>query len=159
MLRALDAWDPSFRPWRDRDYQPGIIRGYRFSSSEAPFAVLGDYNGDGNLDAAIDGRTRTHAVSLVLLSVPSGYRVVLLRKVRGVPDPGKEWYGVGGDRREYGFWVFLSRRLPAATKLAGVDTDTVVRPRYECFEREYWGKASSAYYWDGAKFQEVITGD
>jgi hypothetical protein len=28
MLHALDEWDPTFRPWDERDYQPLIIRFY-----------------------------------------------------------------------------------------------------------------------------------
>ena len=111
MLHALDAWDPTFRPWEDRDYQPGIISTLKFSSHEAPFAVFGDYNGDGHIDVAIDGRTKTNTVSIVLLSKGSAYRVIVLDET-GLKDPKKEWYGVDTDRRDYGLWIFLGRAWP-----------------------------------------------
>lgn len=155
MLHALDAWDPTFRPWDDRDYQPGIIRTFKFSSFESPFAVLGDYNGDGRIDAAIDGRTKTQTVSIVLLSKGSAYRLIVLNKT-ALKNPKTEWYE-DTDRREYGLWIFLGRRWPAHARL-GIE-EPVVRPPFESFERQYWGKASSVFYWDGRKFQEVITGD
>lgn len=158
MLHALDQWDPTFRPWEERDYQPLIIRFYKFSAFEAPFAIFGDYNGDALIDVAIDGRTKTRTVSIVLLSNSDGtYRVIVVESRRGVIDPKEVWYGLGGDSRGYGLWVFLSRRIPARSELGIVDK--VVKPRYESFEREYWEKASSAWYWDGHRFQEVITGD
>jgi hypothetical protein len=156
MLRAVDAWDPTFRPWEDRDYQPGIISTFKFSSYEAPFAVFGDYNGDGHIDAAVEGRTKAHTVEIVLLSGGSTYRVIVLSKT-GLTDPKKEWYGVDTDRREYGLWIFLGRRWPADAPL-GLE-ETVVRPPFESFERQYWEKGASVFYWDGRKFQEVITGD
>jgi hypothetical protein len=110
------------------------------------------------IDVAIDGRTKTRTVSIVLLSRSDGsYRVVVVESHAGVIDPKKEWYGLGGDTRGYGLWIFLSRRIAAGTELGIVDK--VVKPRYESFEREYWEKASSAWYWDGHRFREVITGD
>jgi hypothetical protein len=156
MLHALDAWDPSFRPWEDRDYQPGILSTFKFSSYEAPFAVFGDYNGDGHIDVAIDGRTKTNTVEIVLLSSDSAYRLIILDKT-ALKNPKGEWYGVDTDRREYGLWVFLGRRWPAHAPL-GIE-EPVVRPPFESFERQYWRKGASVFYWDGRKFREVVTGD
>ena len=157
MIRAIDSVDPTFRPWRDRDFQPGIIRSYRFSAQDSPFAMIGDYNGDGRADAAIVGRTRTHGVLLVLLSQKDAYRAVVLRKTDPPPDPLKEWYGIDGDRREYGLWVYLSDRLPAGAKI-GID-EPQFTPRFDCFEVDYWQKAASAFCWDGHKFREIPTAD
>lgn len=93
MLRALDGWDPSFRPWHDRDYQPLLVRAYRHSSLQAPFAVVGDFNGDGRADVAIDGRTNTHTVTIVLLSNHEAYRVIVIQNQRGVANPKRRPMG------------------------------------------------------------------
>lgn len=156
MLHAIDAWNPAFKPWRDRDYQPQIIRDYPFSSRQAPFAVLGDYNGDGHVDVAIDGHTKTHTMSIVLLSNRAGaYRVIVMS--RGpLLDPKKEAYGVGNDRFEYGLWTYLEF-IAAGTEL-GFEPPTV-KPKFDAFEREFWEKGAEAYYWDGRRFRSVITAD
>jgi hypothetical protein len=146
MLHAIDAWNPSFVPWRERDYEPMIVRGYAFSSREAPFAVLGDYNGDGRVDVAIDGHTKTQTLTIVLLSNRNdGYRVIVIR--RGpLLDPKKE-----------PLWMFLGRRIPPGTEL-GFEPPAV-KPKYDAFEREYGEKGAEAFYWDGRKFRSVLTAD
>ena len=157
MLHAIDAWNPSFAPWSDDDYQPLLVRFYKFSSYEAPFAILGDYNGDGHVDAAIEGHTKTQTVSIVVMSNRAGaYRVIVLE--RGpLLDPKKEWYGVGNGKVDYGLDEYLSGRYEAGAEL-GFEPPAV-KLQYQSFERAYWEKAAEAFYWDGKKFRKVATAD
>src|ERR1043166_553986 len=156
MLHALERWNPTFRPWADRDYQPLLVRVYEFSKSAAPFAMLGDYNGDGRVDVAIHGRTRTRTVLLVILSNGAGYRVVVVKETPLI-DPSKEWYGVGNKQVNYGLALFL-RDLDPAGSTIGIDGPRRLL-KYDAFEVELWEKASTAYVWDGRRFEAVLTGD
>ena len=157
MLEAIDRWDPTFRPWSDRDYQPGIVRSYDFSAKAAPFATLGDFNGDGRVDVAIHGRTRTRTVLIAVLSEGVAYRVIVIRQ-SPLADPAKEWYGVGNGKVNYGLDVYLTGQVPAGTYVGG-DDERPKRIKFDAFEIEDWEKSSTAYLWNGRRFHAVITSD
>lgn len=81
MEDALDRYDPDFEPWSESDYARAGMQAYRFSARQTPWAVLGDFNGDGRMDAAVAGRTDRETVTLLLLS--SGrrrYRAIPLER-------------------------------------------------------------------------------
>jgi len=90
MEDALDRYDRDFEPWSLGDYS-GMLRlddrEYAFSPRQTPWAVIGDFNGDGRPDLAIAGRTDEDA--LVLLVLSNGrrkYRVVELESEPYDPD-------------------------------------------------------------------------
>ena len=75
MEDALDRYNRDFEPWSARDYGAGID--YTPSSRQLPWAVIGDFNGDGRPDIAIAGRTDRDVVIVFLLSSGrSRYRAV-----------------------------------------------------------------------------------
>ena len=75
MEDALDRYNRDFEPWTARQYRPGLE--YDFSSRQLPWAVIGDFNGDGRPDVAIAGRTDRDVVIVFLLSSGrSRYRAV-----------------------------------------------------------------------------------
>jgi hypothetical protein len=145
MLAALDRWNPSFTPWQDRDYQPLIIRFYKFSALNAPFATFGDFNGDGRADVVIDGKTATHTVSVALLSRGDAYVVHVLTQ-SALLDPN------------HGLWSFLTGRIRAGTEIRVIDGPSFKTDR-DAFEREWWEKSTAAYVWEDGKFKEFLTGD
>ena len=57
---------PGFRPWSLADYSEDIRTGYRFSLRQTPWAVTGDFNGDGWCDLVIDGHVATRSCRLVV---------------------------------------------------------------------------------------------
>ncbi len=75
MEDALDRYNRDFEPWTARDYGQGLE--YEPSSRQLPWAVIGDFNGDGRPDIAIAGRTDRDMVIVFLLSSGrSRYRAV-----------------------------------------------------------------------------------
>ena len=75
MEDALDRYNRDFEPWTSREYQNGLA--YDPSPRQLPWAVIGDFNGDGRPDLAIAGRTdRDIVIVFVLSSGRSRYRAV-----------------------------------------------------------------------------------
>lgn len=75
MEDALDRYNRDFEPWSVREY--GGALAYQPSPRQLPWAVIGDFNGDGRPDLAIAGRTDRDAVVVFLLSTGrSRYRAV-----------------------------------------------------------------------------------
>lgn len=77
---ALDRFDRDFEPWQLADYArsaTAALDGYVPSPRQVPWAVIGDFNGDGRLDVAVAGRDdRDALVVLVLSTGRSRYRAV-----------------------------------------------------------------------------------
>jgi len=73
---ALDRYDRDFEPWDARFYE-ALPDGYEPSPRQVPWAVIGDFNGDGRTDVALAGRDDRDALVLVVLSTGrSRYRTL-----------------------------------------------------------------------------------
>jgi pimeloyl-ACP methyl ester carboxylesterase len=68
MAAALTEQAPDFRPWEADDYPPRFQAPQWYSRWHAPFAAIGDYNGDGVLDLTVLGVTSSQGKALCLLS-------------------------------------------------------------------------------------------
>ena len=55
MKNALRQEVPGFKPWKMKDYSSGYADSRFFSKNQTPFAAIGDFNGDGIIDAALFG--------------------------------------------------------------------------------------------------------
>lgn len=91
MEDALDRYNRDFDPWGLNDYG-GLLRTlddreYAFSSRQTPWAVIGDFNGDGRYDIALSGRDdRDALVVLILSNGQRKYRAVELESEPYDPD-------------------------------------------------------------------------
>lgn len=73
---ALDRFDRDFEPWDARFYAT-LPADYQPSPRQVPWAVIGDFNGDGRTDVALAGRDDRDALVVVVLSTGrSRYRAV-----------------------------------------------------------------------------------
>ena len=73
---ALDRFDRDFEPWDARFYA-SLPEGYVPSPRQVPWAVIGDFNGDGRTDVALAGRDDRDALVVIIVSTGrSRYRAV-----------------------------------------------------------------------------------
>jgi len=84
MGRAMEEVDPTLHPWESKHYEVPINDSYDYSSFSTPFAALGDFDGNGELDAALHGRDRARELIFVLLSRGEA---ATFYKVEGHPLP------------------------------------------------------------------------
>lgn len=85
MEDALDRYNRDFEPWTLDDYRG--VSDYEPSPRQLPWAVIGDFNGDGRADLAVAGRTdRDLVVVFVLSSGRSRYRAVEAEREPYDPD-------------------------------------------------------------------------
>jgi hypothetical protein len=85
MEDALDRYNRDFEPWTVDDYRGALE--YEPSPRQVPWAVIGDFNGDGRADLAVAGRTdRDIVVVFVLSTGRSRYRAVEAEREPYDPD-------------------------------------------------------------------------
>src|SRR5690349_10360162 len=61
---AIAAYDPTFVQWKESDFLPTVRKSYPYSGRQAPFAVVGDFNGDGRTDVIVQGHDKQSDVVL-----------------------------------------------------------------------------------------------
>ncbi len=85
MEDALDRYNRDFEPWTVDDYRG--VTDYEPSPRQVPWAVIGDFNGDGRADIAVAGRTDRDVVVVFLLSTGRNrYRAVEAEREPYDPD-------------------------------------------------------------------------
>ena len=92
MKAALDSLDPTFSPRRLVDYPPWALSTCdedrrnckpfgKVNPREAPFAVIGDFNGDKVLDVAVDG----DSTRVVIMSAGSAFTAQVVDSIGPIP--------------------------------------------------------------------------
>ncbi len=160
MRTALRDYDPDFQPYRYDDYLPSIRKYQPPSKRSSLFCVIGDFNGDGVADVALQGHSGQTDLLLAIVSTKKGFRVVEVRRGRYV-SPKEEWYGVGqdaagGEIREYGLWRFLSYRAPG--KINRIDAESFAL-KADAFEEVYFETAGMLFYYADNRFESFQTSD
>jgi hypothetical protein len=152
---AIRGYNPAFQVRREADYLPSLVEEYLFSNHQLPYAVIGDFNGDGKRDVVLQGYDKSNELLIAVLSSNRSHLVMEIARSRLV-DPKTEFYSMG-DHNEYGMWVYLTF-VPRGI----VDSPFAKHPlklSTDAFELNYFEKASVLYYLSGQTFQKYITGD
>ncbi len=144
MRRALERAVPGFRPWTVADYAEDIRRDYCFTMRETPWAIAGDFDGDGACDLVIDGHDAARSCRVCVWGAPGEPRVLLLATARLDPkhpplDSALQFYGPGR----------ISTNFNDSTLVLFTDG----------FNDYVWEKAGVLYYWDKDHFAEFVTSD
>ena len=97
MARALNAVLPNFRVHQLQDYPEHLWKPcrrcnrYQITSRSAPFAAIGDFNGDRVLDVVVDGATpEGFHTRAAILSTPNGFTASILSTDGVPPSAGKD---------------------------------------------------------------------
>ncbi|MGI8402006.1 MAG: hypothetical protein ACR2NS_10465 [Gemmatimonadaceae bacterium] len=140
MARALNQYAPGFVRFRGSEYAP---------HNDTISRVDADFNGDNLPDVAVYGHDKRKEALLVVLSVADSlYRVYPLFENSLEPFPN-------------GVSISL-RLLPAGRlKLPELlqDSLTPAELRYPAVEVGFGQEGNEMYYWNGARFVKVLTGD
>ncbi len=152
---AIRSYNQDFQIRKQADYLPSLLKQYTFSNRQLPFAVIGDFNGDGKNDVALQGHDKTRELLIAVLSSTGGPVVMEIMR-SALVDPKTEFYGMG-DHNEYGLWMYLTF-VPKGL----VDSPFSNQPlklSTDAFELNYFEKASVLYYLNGWRFEKYVTSD
>lgn len=131
MSKALRTTNRRFEPWDEASFPKAIENtmssslgraSYVYSSRQLPWAVVGDFNGDGKTDLVISGRTDRHMLVLMLLS-----------------QSGRKFSVLEIDREPFDD----SRRDRQQTKADPVVLSYVYPGKYQTLPREHRSKSRS----------------
>jgi hypothetical protein len=141
---ALARAAPGFVTWQLPDYTPDIRTGYTVTVRQTPWAVVGDFDADGNQDLVVEGHTAERALRLCILARGREFEVLTLDSVA---------YHAGPRAIDHALLFVAPGRL--GTNFSD-DTVTIFADGFEVY---FWEKAGSAYYWKNGHFEEFATSD
>jgi hypothetical protein len=148
MRAALRAVDSAFAPYDEAEYAPDLVAQYPVDWRARPYAVIADFNGDGQRDVVIDGQSPTQVARIALLSRDSDYQALVLeQRPRNLRQEAR--------RRT----VYLSYVAPGPIDSSPELEDSAIVLQHDAFQVGYWEQAAVLYYWNGQAFAEYVTGD
>lgn len=158
ILAALSGRCADFVPWRERDYMPLLRKDYIVSWRQAPFAVIGDFNGDGRPDAALAGQTPREGLLIALLSQGTAYRCRVVDAGARVKPADLDGHWLPGDSRDDdGLGTSLSYVAPGLYR-SGYEP-APLRLQTAAFAESFYAKAAGIYHFDGRQFRWYVTAD
>ena len=156
ITEALTVYDPEFHTWALATYPPEKLTNYPYSAKSMPYAVSGDYNGDGMEDMILAGHNKNANIIVALISTATGYRVVEVQKASYYSksrEQGKELtYAADG--------ILLFQRKGSRYVMGDMETGKVVLKtdgfavqhirwfNHETSEFGPSGRISDVYEWD-----------
>ncbi len=152
--QAIHQAVPGFQSWTLADYEGDIRKFYSFTMRQAPWAVIGDFDGDGWCDLVIDGHDGSKDYRLVVWG-GERLRVQLLptsearRQEKARRIAGK---GAGGGREsvlEYYGPGHIETNFNDSSKELFTDA----------FNDYDWERGGALYFWKDGRFEQFITSD
>jgi hypothetical protein len=141
---AIERAVPDFKPWSLADYHADVRQFYLFTMREAPWAVVGDFDGDGADDVVVDGYTATRELRVVVLSRMGGPAMLTLEAGARQPTKGSRYQ-------------VLQFVAPGKVRTNYSDETKLIFT--DAFNVYYWEKAGTMYYWEGDHFTPFDTSD
>lgn len=157
MRHSLEENAPDFRTWWPRHYLSSVIWNYKFSSISAPFAVLGDFNKDGVVDAALHGHDRKSDLVIVLLSKVEVFDVTALERSAAFDMPVGPRDDTGLGEEPFGLSKFLTY-FPPGKLSSSREKGQLVLDR-DAFRVSQLGQASKVYYFSKGNFLSYSLAD
>lgn len=157
MKTALYAHAPGFEIWGQKQYDTRRIRAYKFSLQSTPAAVLGEFTGDGQLDAYLSGQDKTYSIGVALLSNSATSYAVLERGRIKINEIG-EWVYAGDTKKFRSVFAFLpkkSRYECGSDNITGFSTlkndGIAIQDIYRDTEDKEYFWTQEIRYWDVSK--------
>lgn len=171
MHAALRAFDPDFTARHLSDYPPSMWRPgctwssecaralFRLTAREAPFAIIGDFNGDRIADAVIDGDNRDRGRRIVLLSTRQTFSASEIHSLSRIPHELESSRSDKGASRDWedGLGEGLSWAKPDTYRTPYEPKPLVLTT--DGFVVNYFGKAASLYYLLNGTWHTFILSD
>ena len=142
--KALQAADPGFTPWKLSDYWPDIQKEYRMTSRQAPWAVVGDFNGDGWCDLVVDGRDSTTCSRFCVWGGEGGARTMRLSSGPRPRTPERSGSAL---------------QFVAPGEVGTNFSDESLFVFTDSFNDYAWGKCGALFYWKKDHFETFTTSD
>ena len=152
---ALRRYDSTFVAWRERDYPKGVLEAYAFTQTQAPYGVVGDFNGDGKADAVLEGHTGTDWLFVAVLSTDSGFIVQDIERRSGAY--GSASGALQNDMYLGGLQEYLE--LEHAGKVESPFEGEPLVLRHDAVGVTYVEKGAAVYYLKNKKWLVYTTGD
>jgi len=155
---ALRAAQPDFAPLHRRDFERDALNSANdTSAASAAFGTVGDFDGDGRADVALIGARNRKSLILALLNEARGVRVVVVDSGGMIP---------GADTLHWNITVLQVHR-PERVTISDYDDTPGKQPapdayfdlKHDGIDEEYYGKASTLWWWDGHRFRGILTSD
>jgi hypothetical protein len=149
MERALRSWNARFTTWTTENFTPAVraLSLAKGAPGEVPWAVRGDFNGDGVVDLALSGHDARKQYLIVLLSERDRYGLRVLQEDSYDPKLVQEFQVEDA----------LSRAAPGTRYTC--DGGTAVQLRFEGFQLQSPGEhAPTIWYWERGRLTHALAG-
>lgn len=148
MSKILGEFGPDFNVRRMADYEKWYVELLEYDQFSAPFAVIGDFNGDGTLDVVMDGDNKEHNRTIALISKDGSFEVIAV--LDGMPHLS--------NNRDATTSIVISKA--SSGTYAGPYSDEALDLKNDGFARSVVDKGiSSVYYYEHGEYKSFSTGD
>jgi hypothetical protein len=142
---AIEKRLPGFAFWTINDYGWGIPESYEFTMRQAPWAVVGDFDGDGFTDLVAEGHAGDRAYRICAWGGTREQNVLILEQSsHGAADTTK-------------LGTVLEYVVPGTQVTNYSDEEMFIWT--DAFLEYIWEKAGAIHYWEDGKFKLFASAD